>query len=216
MKLGLISDTHNLLRPEVLATLSDSDAILHAGDINSQRILDQLKEIAPVYAVRGNADKEWAEYLPPFLDFSLNGLHICMTHKAKELLKELSSFDLVLYGHSHQYSDIQRDNTRIVNPGSCGPRRFYQPITMAVAEVADHMIEVKRIDIAHPTPKSKVDPTDIAAQIEIVVREFGKGRSTGKIAEKYGIDPALAEQIIRLYVTHPGVTVNGIMTKMGL
>lgn len=216
MKLGLISDTHNLLRPEVLATLSDSDAILHAGDINSQRILDQLKEIAPVYAVRGNADKEWAEYLPPFLDFSLNGLHIYMTHKAKELPKDLSPFDLVLYGHSHQYSDTQRGKTRIVNPGSCGPRRFHQPITMAVAEVADHMINVKRIDIAHPTPKPKVDPTDIAAQIEIVVREFGKGRSTGSTADKYGIDPALADQIIRLYVTHPGVTVDGIMTKMGL
>ena len=112
----------------MLATLSDSDAILHAGDINSQRILDQLKEIAPVYAVRGNADKEWAEYLPPFLDFSLNGLHIYMTHKAKELPKDLSSFDLVLYGHSHQYSDTQRGKTRIVNPGSCGPRRFHQPI----------------------------------------------------------------------------------------
>ena len=69
MKLGIISDTHNLLRPEVLAALSDVDAILHAGDINCQGVLDRLQEIAPTHAIRGNADKEWAERLPPFLDF---------------------------------------------------------------------------------------------------------------------------------------------------
>lgn len=216
MKIALLSDTHNLLRPEVLATLSGAEAILHAGDINSQQILDQLREFAPVYAVRGNADKEWAEYLPLFLDFQLDGLRVYMTHKKKDLLTDLSPYDLVVFGHSHAYSDIQQGRTRIVNPGSCGPRRFHQPITMAMAEVTGQSFEIARIDIAHPAPPTKIDPTDIAAQIEIVVKEFDKGRSTRKTAEKYGIDPALVEQIIRLYVTHPGVTTDGIMTKMGL
>ena len=81
MILGILSDTHNLLRPEVLATLTGTDAILHAGDINSQGILDQLRTIAPVYAVRGNADKELAAHLPNFLDFELDGLRVYMTHK---------------------------------------------------------------------------------------------------------------------------------------
>ena len=216
MKIALLSDTHNLLRPEVLATLSGAEAILHAGDINSQQILDQLREFAPVYAVRGNADKDWAEHLPLFLDFQLNGLRIYMTHKKKDLPTDLSPYDLVVLGHSHAYSDIQQGSTRIVNPGSCGPRRFHQPITMAMAEITESGTEITRIDIAHPAPPPKIDPTDIAAQIEIVVKEFDRGRSTRKIAEKYGIDPALTEQIIRLYVTHPGVTTDGIMTKMGL
>ena len=216
MKIVLLSDTHNLLRPEVLAALSGAEAILHAGDVNSQQVLDQLREFAPVYAVRGNADKEWAEQLPVFLDFELNGLRVYMTHKKKDLPADLSPYDLVVFGHSHAYSDIQQGRTRIVNPGSCGPRRFHQPITMATAELTESGIEITRIDIAHQTPPPKIDPTDIAAQIEIVVKEFDRGRSTRKIAEKYGIDPALAEQIIRLYVTHPGVTVDGIMTKMGL
>lgn len=216
MKVGLISDTHNLLRAEVLEALSGVDAILHAGDISSQTVLDRLQKIAPVYAVRGNADKEWAENLPAFLDFELNGLHIYMTHKKKDLPAELSSFDLVLVGHSHAYSETQLGNTTIVNPGSCGPRRFHQPITMATAEISPDAVIVTRVDIAHPAPPPKVDPNNIAAQIEIVVKEFNRGHGTKKTAEKYGIDPALAEQIIRLYVTHPGVTTDGIMTKMGL
>ena len=216
MKLGIISDTHNLLRPEVLAALSDVDAILHAGDINSQQILDQLQTIAPVYAVRGNADKEWAEHLPPFLDFELGGLRIYMTHKKKDLLPDLSPYDLVLIGHSHQYLETRQGSTLIVNPGSCGPRRFHQPITLARAIVEDRDISVTRIDIAHPSRPPKIDPTDIAAQIEVVIKEVDKERGAAKISEKYGMDPALVEQIVRLYLTHPGVTVDGIMTKMGL
>ena len=216
MILGLISDTHNLLRPEVLAALEGVDAILHAGDINSQQILNQLQTIAPVYAVRGNADKEWAECLPSFLDFELGGLHIYMTHKKKDLPPALSPYDLVFVGHSHQYSETRQGSTLIVNPGSCGPRRFHQPITLARGITTDKEITVTRIDIAHPSRPPKIDPTDIAAQIEIVIKEVDKGRGAAKISEKYGMDPALVEQIVRLYLTHPGVTVDGIMTKMGL
>ena len=216
MKLGIISDTHNLLRPEVLAALSDVDAILHAGDINCQGVLDRLQEIAPTHAIRGNADKEWAERLPPFLDFELGGLHIYMTHKKKDLPEDVTCYDLVAVGHSHQYSELKQGKTMIVNPGSCGPRRFHKPITLAIAEVESGSIKISRINIAHAAPAPKIDPNDIAAQIEITIREFEKGRSTKKIAEKYGLDPELMEHIIRLYVTHPGVTVDGIMTKMGL
>ena len=216
MILGLISDTHNLLRPETLAALEGADAILHAGDINSQQIIDQLQTIAPVYSVRGNADKEWAEHLPPFLDFELGRLRIYMTHKKKDLPSDLSLYDLVLIGHSHQYSEAWQGSTLIINPGSCGPRRFHQSITLARAIVEGRDISVTRIDIAHPSRPPKIDPTDIAAQIEVVIKEVDKGRGAAKISEKYGMDPALVEQIVRLYLTHPGVTVDGIMTKMGL
>ena len=216
MKLGIISDTHDLLRQEVLSALAGVDVILHAGDISSQKTLDQLRNVAPVYVVRGNADKEWAEDLPQFLDFMLEDFHVFMTHKKKDLPKDLSSYDLVVIGHSHQYSETQQGKTLIINPGSCGPRRFYQKITMAAAEIKNGKIMVTKIDIAHTPAFHKADPADIRSQIEIVIREIEKGRGKNDIAEKYGIDPVTAEQIARLYLTHPGVTVDGIMTKMGL
>ncbi len=91
MKIGILSDTHDLLRPEVIDALQGCDNILHGGDISSQRILDRLEKIAPVKAVRGNNDGEWAEHLPMFLDFELGGLHIYMTHRKKDLPGDLTA-----------------------------------------------------------------------------------------------------------------------------
>ena len=142
-----------------------------------------------MYAVRGNADKEWAEHLFPFLDFELGGLRIYMTHKKKDLPPDLSPYDLVLIGHSHRYSETRQGSSLIVNPGSCGPRRFHQPITLARAVTTDKEIIVTRIDIAHPSRPPKIDPTDIAAQIEVVIKEEDEGRGAAKTSEKKGIDP---------------------------
>ena len=216
MKLGIISDTHKLLRPELSAALAGVDAILHAGDVGSREILDRLEALAPVYAVRGNADGDWAEDLPAILDFSLDGLRICMTHKKKDLPRDLSAWDLAVVGHSHQFAQTALGRTLLLNPGSCGPRRFRQPVTMALAEASMGQLRVTRIDIAQAAPKPKIDPRDVKAQIELVIRELGKGRGPERIAEKYGMDPALADQIARLWLTHPGVTPDGIMAKMGL
>lgn len=216
MKLGIISDTHNLLRPEVMSALADTETILHAGDICSQSILDQLRMIAPVYAVRGNADGEWAKELPSVLDCNVAGLHILMTHKKKDLPKDLSGYDLVVTGHTHQYSETRIGKTLMINPGSCGPRRFHQKITMALSEIKNGQFSLTKIDIPHSAASPKIDSNDVRTQIEIVIREIDKGRGKGDISAKYGIDPAVAELIARLYLTHPGVTVDGIMTKMGL
>ena len=223
MKIGILSDTHDLLRPEVIERLTGCDGILHAGDISSSPILDQLERIAPVKAVRGNNDKDWAEHLPLFLDFELGGLRVYMAHKKKDLPKDLSAYDLVVYGHSHQYAEVWlppdgRRRTLLLNPGSCGPRRLHQPITMAVLEIGGDGWQAKQIEISH-TPKEsapKLGSGDIRRQIEVVVKETQKGQTVQATAQKYGLDLGLVEQIARLYVTHPGVTVDGIMTKMGL
>ena len=216
MKLGILSDTHDLLRPEVLEALAGVDAILHAGDISSRAVLDRLGEIAPVYAVRGNADKEWAEDVPPFLDMELGGLHVFMTHKKKDLPQDLTPYDLVVIGHSHQYMETTQGHTLLLNPGSCGPRRFHQPITLVLAEIKNECIRISKIEIAHASPAPKIAPGDLKTQIEAVMKGTEKGRPPQQIAAQYGIDLALAEQIARLYLTHPGVTTDGIMTKMGL
>ena len=149
MKIGIISDTHGLLRPEVISALQGCEAILHGGDINRQEILDQLTQIAPIYAVRGNNDKEWAEHIPSFLEFALAGTRIYMTHKRKDLPEDLTAYDLVVFGHSHQYVEQRLENTLLLNPGSCGPRRFHQAITMATAKITEGKAVVKRIDIPH-------------------------------------------------------------------
>ncbi len=218
MKIGIISDTHDLLRPEVLAELQGSDYILHGGDISSRKILEKLEEIAPVKVVRGNNDKDWAEQLPLSLEFELGSLRVYMTHKKKDLPKDLNKYDLVVYGHSHQYSakwieSDERKRTLLLNPGSCGPRRFHQPITMAVLTVGDEGWIVNQIDIQRALTK---ETGDIRRQIEIVIRETEKGQTIEAIARKHRIELSLVEQIARLYVTHPGVTVDGLMTKMGL
>lgn len=216
MKIGILSDTHGLLRPEVLAALTGCEAILHGGDVNRQRVLDQLEQVAPVYAVRGNNDKEWAEHLPDFLDFTLAGTRVYMTHKRKDLPRDVSGYDLVVYGHSHQYDERKVGRAVILNPGSCGPVRFRQSITMATAEISGGSVVVTRVDIAAAQAAPRISDQDLRQQIEAVIRDTDKGRSPAEIAQRLGIDAAVAEQIARLYVTHPGVTADGIMTKMGL
>ena len=216
MRIGVLSDTHNLLRDEVISALNGCDAILHGGDISSQKVLNQLQDLAPLYVVRGNNDKEWAEQIPMYLDFRLAGVHVYMTHKKKDLPKDLSAYDLVVYGHSHKYEESRQGRTLLLNPGSCGPRRFHQAITLAILEIADGEITVEKIEIPHSEPAAKASEGNIKQTIETVMREVDKGRSIGEIAGRHGLNPNLTEQIARLYVTHPGVTADGIMTKMGM
>ena len=223
MTIGIISDTHNLLREEVTGLLKSCDYILHGGDISKQSILDQLNQIATIKAVRGNNDKEWAENLPSHLDFKLGGVHFYMTHKKTDLPKDLRPYDIVVIGHSHQYVNTWIDypdghRTLLINPGSCGPRRFYQAITMAVFRIDEDGWDVKRIDIPHSSRETapKMEIGDLKTAIETVVVETQKGRTVEVIARKHKLEIALVEQIVRLYLTHPGVTTDGIMTKMGL
>ena len=157
MKLGVLSDTHGLLRQEVLNHLQGCDAILHGGDINNQGILNTLSSVATLYVVRGNNDKEWAESLPLFLEIKLGGKHVYMTHKKKDLPADLGPFDLVIVGHTHRYEMQRVGNTLLLNPGSCGPRRFNQAITMALVNISESgQIEVQRIDIEHQGPRAKI------------------------------------------------------------
>ena len=149
MRLAILSDTHGLLRPEVLEQLKTADAILHGGDINKQSIVDQLRRYAPLYVVRGNNDKEWAESIPHDLTVTLGGVTFCMVHNKKELPADLSGVNVVVFGHSHKYVQEEKDGVLWLNPGSCGPRRFHQEITMMMAEVSEGTIRVEKILIPH-------------------------------------------------------------------
>ena len=149
MNLIILSDTHGLLRPAVLELLQEADAILHAGDINSQAVVDKLASFAPLYAVRGNNDKEWAESLPRDLTVTLEGIRFYMVHNKKDIPADLSGADVVVFGHSHKYSEERRGGMLWLNPGSCGPRRFHQEITLIRAEISGRHIRVEKILIPH-------------------------------------------------------------------
>lgn len=149
MRLAILSDTHGLLRPEVAEHLNTADAILHGGDINAPGIVDELRQYAPLYIVRGNNDKEWAQEIPHDLTITLGGVTFCMVHNKKEVPADLSGVDVVVFGHSHKYVQEEKDGRLWLNPGSCGPRRFHQEITMMMAEVADGTIQVEKITIPH-------------------------------------------------------------------
>lgn len=149
MKIAILSDTHGLLRPEVVELLKTVDVILHGGDINKQSIVDELRQYAPLYVVRGNNDKDWAEAIPHDLTVTLEGLTFFMVHNKKEVPKDLLGVNVVVFGHSHKYVQQEQDGVLWLNPGSCGPRRFHQEITMMVVEAADGRITVDKITIPH-------------------------------------------------------------------
>ncbi|MGN0107360.1 MAG: metallophosphoesterase family protein [Hominilimicola sp.] len=150
MKIAILSDTHNLLRPEVIEILKDSDAVIHGGDINSQSILDEIKAVmkskAPLLVVRGNNDKEWSENLPVSLDFELGGLKIFLTHNRKDIPQDIKA-DIIIFGHSHKYYEENIDRQLWLNPGSCGRKRFNLPITMAVLNIANKGYSIEKIEI---------------------------------------------------------------------
>lgn len=217
-RIGVISDTHGLLREEVRKVLQGCDIILHGGDIHNETVIKKLQEIASLYVVRGNVDKEWAKNLPKLLEVELFGIRIKMIHNIKELPQDLGAVDLVIYGHSHKYVDQVKNGIRFLNPGSCGPKRFYNPITMALIEVAeDRKYEIKRIDIlqeqqgAIKMPKKEQDRRKM---IKVIMRAVDKGQTVEQIAHNNHIDVDLAEQICRMYLTHPGVDVDGILDRI--
>lgn len=138
-RIGLISDTHGLLRPEATDALAGSGLIIHAGDVGNPEILDRLRAIAPVIAVRGNIDKgDWAEALPETAIVQAGKTRIFVLHDVKDLDLDpaAAGFTIVVSGHSHKASQTERDGVLYLNPGSAGPRRFNLPITVALLDLA--------------------------------------------------------------------------------
>lgn len=150
IRVGLISDTHGLMRPEALTALAGVVHIVHAGDIGTPEILEQLRAIAPVTAVRGNNDKgAWASGIAEHEVVAIGGKLIYVLHDLKELDLDptASGFAVVVTGHSHKPLITRRDDVLYVNPGSAGPRRFKLPICVAVLEIAGDAIEAEIRDL---------------------------------------------------------------------
>ncbi len=148
--IGVISDTHGLLRPEAVAALGGARQILHAGDIGGVRVLEGLREIAPVVAVRGNVDGgTWAADLPRTAVIEVDGLLLYLLHNLDELDLDPAAAGLaaVVFGHSHRPAVGRRKGVLMVNPGSAGPRRFDLPVTVALVKVRDGVVEARIVEL---------------------------------------------------------------------
>jgi putative phosphoesterase len=148
--LGLISDTHGLLRDEAVRALRGSDLILHAGDVGGPGILETLKELAPVIAVRGNVDTgDWARSLPLTEVISAGPAMIYMIHILNDLDVNpvARGFQIVVSGHTHKLGQFEKDGVLYINPGSAGPRRFYLPVTVARLDMRTEPWKIEFIDL---------------------------------------------------------------------
>ena len=154
--IGVISDTHGLLRAEAVEALAGSDYIIHAGDVGEPEILDQLRRMAPVTVVAGNIDREpWARELPKADVLSVGGLEIYILHNIAELdLKpEAAGFSAVVYGHSHVPKQETRNGVLYLNPGSAGPRRFRLPVTLARMQVRGGKLHAEIVPLLRGSEK---------------------------------------------------------------
>lgn len=151
--IGVISDTHGLLRPEAISALQGSDLIIHAGDIGRLEVIEQLAAIAPVTAIRGNIDKAaWAEAFPETEVVQANDTLIYVLHNLKELdlAPKVAGFRVVVSGHSHQPKITEKDGTLYLNPGSAGPRRFKLPIAVGRLTIEDERIHSEILPLNIP------------------------------------------------------------------
>jgi hypothetical protein len=151
MRIGIISDTHGLLRPEAIEQLAESDHIIHAGDIGAPEVIEGLRRIAPTTAIRGNIDiGEWAKDYPATQLLVLGGWTVYVLHHLKEIdvEPEASGITIVVSGHSHRPRIETKAGVLYVNPGSAGPRRFKLPIALASLIISDRTIVPQIVEIA--------------------------------------------------------------------
>jgi len=150
MIIGIISDTHGLLRPEAVELLRGSEHIIHAGDIGSPEIIPALEKIAPATAIRGNVDTQsWARRFAETEVVELEGLHVYVIHDANalDLNPRAAGFAAVISGHSHQPKQEMKDGVLYFNPGSAGPRRFKLPISVGRLEIESGKVSVEILEI---------------------------------------------------------------------
>ena len=148
--IGVISDTHRLLRPEAVAALRGCERIIHAGDVGAFEILDQLSGLAPVTPIRGNIDRgEWARKLPETEVVEVGGVSIYVLHDLAKLdiKPQAAGFTVVIYGHSHTPRQEVRDGVLYFNPGSAGPRRFKMPVTVGRLTVEGGTVQPEIVKI---------------------------------------------------------------------
>jgi putative phosphoesterase len=220
-KIAVISDTHSLLRPEIMEKLKACELILHAGDIKSKETAEELERLHTTYFVRGNADKgSWADEIPLTRELELYGVKIFMIHNIKQIKTDRTEQDIVIYGHSHKYSESCKNGVCYFNPGSCGPRRFHQEVTMGILTIdeKDKSFSFEKVDCS-PVLRAedvRLPEKDMAKLIDTVIKQMNAGKTVDEIAQKNRVEVDLVHQILQIYTTHPGIDTQGILNRMDI
>lgn len=227
MKVLVLSDTHGLLRPQVQELLAQCDAVIHGGDLAARETEEALKAAVrpgtPLFIVRGNNDRGWASHLPGHLEFVLGHVKFYVVHEKKDLPEDLGDCQVVIFGHSHKYTQEMRDGRLYLNPGSCGRRRFRQDITVALLYLENGRVSVERMEISSQDAvisdsmkaESAAPPSGNPLRtIREIMKRMDKGQQIGRISAEMRLDRDFVEDICRIRVTHPGVTANGILDKI--
>ncbi|MCD8238041.1 MAG: metallophosphatase family protein [Clostridiales bacterium] len=219
-KIAIISDTHGILRDDVKEYIRDCEYIFHAGDIGSPEILADLKAIAKTYAVRGNADGNWAENLPESISVELFGFGFYVIHDKKKIKKDLSGTDFVICGHSHKFEITETDGTVFLNSGGCGRKRFNLPLTIMILTLfpQSRTYKTERIDLEKAPQKSlkQGEIKKLDRLIDRTVKFIEKGKTAEEAAASLKADPNLIEQIYRIYLTHQNINRDGILRRLEL
>lgn len=219
-RIAIISDTHSLLRPEIKKVLQGCEIILHSGDIASQKTVDEIKSIAPTYFVRGNADKNLTEDISEEVEIELYGFRFYMIHNKKHRKENFHDVDIFIYGHSHKYEEVRKDGVLYLNPGSCGPRRFHQPITMAVITMKEetHSYSIEKINCSaeQEEVESKFSSKEMDKLIRVIIKDMNAGRDVNTIAKKNQVELEFVNQILQIYTTHPGIDIDGVLNRMDI
>ena len=147
VRIGIISDTHDILDQRVIDILKECDCIFHAGDVTSESLLDHIRFLGRLYVVRGNCDGSWAVRLKDKLMFELEGLRFLMVHNKKDVGRDLIRADVIIYGHTHRFNEEISKGRLWLNPGSCSLSRFGGEKTCAVMTVEDGKYKVEKIVI---------------------------------------------------------------------
>lgn len=145
--IAIISDTHGLLREQVMAELVIADCTIHAGDMDTPDVVSAMRQYGETYMVRGNNDKDWAENISGSIKIEIEGVNFFVVHNKKDVPKNLTNIDVVIYGHSHKYSAQVKDGVLYLNPGSCGKRRFGLDLTMCRMTVDAGEYQFEKVDI---------------------------------------------------------------------
>ncbi len=218
MKIAIISDTHSLLRPEVTDTIKRCDILLHAGDIANEETYNRISKMIPSHFVRGNADKEWAGNVPKELRLEIAGYRFFMIHNKKDAGSISGDIDFFIYGHSHKYENRQEGDTIFLNPGSCGPRRFTQPITMMIMELEEERggWKIEKLDFS-PVLKEKnrnLPHKEMDQLVKHIVKDMDAKKTVEQIAKRNRVEKELVERILQVYTTHPGIDTDGILNRI--
>ena len=211
-KIGIISDTHNMLRDNALEILEDVDYIIHAGDIANEKVYQKIKYLKDTTFVRGNCDRdEYASEIPEDITFDLYGKKIYVIHDINQKAPKADEADIVIYGHSHIYN-LEENGQLILNPGSAGPRRFGRPASMAILTIDTESgaTDVEKIDLGKEARKK--DSNEMR-MVEGVYDLLQRGLSIPKICNALGLSKKFVSRIAQLYFTHPGIDLEGILNR---